>query len=244
MFSCCRETPTPLFFNATSGELASPDYPANYGINLFQLYSINVESTLRISLTFDVLSTEATYDYLEIFDGASMAANSLRKLVISIIDTLSDNRVVLQIIRHFREPAANGEQHWASHVSSLCHQSHQQRAGIPCDLHGNVMKNVVMDMRIFIYLKHSFNCFNCFASSNEYASVPVKLPSASSNENIHHGSVYSFAISSLVASFSGGFPSMPSLPRITAIRQLSKLRRALESHDLFGLRFLLDAGNG
>jgi len=76
-------------FAGPSGQVTSPGYPGNYPNNADECYLIEVADDKRILLAFDVFDTEADYDYLEVYDGASEAA--------PLIQTLSGSAAVADI---------------------------------------------------------------------------------------------------------------------------------------------------
>jgi hypothetical protein len=62
-------TPSPTFFNGTSGSLTSPNYPGNYTARDTEYYKIFAPLNHRIIITIWDFVTEAGFDWLQIFDG-------------------------------------------------------------------------------------------------------------------------------------------------------------------------------
>lgn len=61
--------------NIYSGHFTSPNYPSNYGNGENCYWTLTSDE--RISLSFEAFNTEASYDYVRVYDGSSSSASLL-----------------------------------------------------------------------------------------------------------------------------------------------------------------------
>lgn len=57
--------------------IASPGYPGQYANNMNCDYYISVAQNMGVQITFDVFSTEDSYDIVTVYDGTGPLANEL-----------------------------------------------------------------------------------------------------------------------------------------------------------------------
>jgi len=72
--------PQATLYRDPTGEVQSPNYPADYPNNTHVMYSIGTVPGARLFLGFDSVVIESSWDYLDIFDGPSMTANRTARL--------------------------------------------------------------------------------------------------------------------------------------------------------------------
>ncbi|XP_070575424.1 tolloid-like protein 2 isoform X1 [Ptychodera flava] len=67
-------------FTSDSGTLVSPSYPSHYSDSADCFYHISTSSGNTITIDISYVDTESCCDYVEVFDGTSRTATSLRRL--------------------------------------------------------------------------------------------------------------------------------------------------------------------
>ena len=67
------------YLNGNNGTFTSPNYPNNYGNNRQCSWIIEVPEYHKIELTFQNFSIEEGFDFVEVFDGKTLASKSFGK---------------------------------------------------------------------------------------------------------------------------------------------------------------------
>lgn len=102
-----------------NGVLTSPNFPGPYPNNYDCQWTIRVASASKITLNFNYFDTESPYDYVEVYDGASVSsAQLLLKHTGSTVPgavVSSSNEMLVRFVTDGTENYYNG---WGASYSS------------------------------------------------------------------------------------------------------------------------------